>query len=133
MPTISAGSVIETALFLKKSMEVAGWIRDVVRKCRTPAGVRSADENDESLMKRQLDGEPPARNVRKKLCHDGGVQVYTTGDEDGRDSNDSRAITPPEIERVWAALYSVEQEDEKGSLLRQLRHELEGSKMLTFA
>jgi hypothetical protein len=54
-------------------------------------------------------------------------------DEDGRDSNDSRASTPPRTEHVWVALYSVEHEIERGRLLHQLRHELEGSNLLTFA
>ena len=220
LPTLSAGSVIETVLLLKETNEAVGWIRDGYKKYKTTAGfgVRSAvDENDKSLgrlrssidalcqaiqdsqvqitpsqiqsvdlqsvdtdirefverckadpskqgiadeckelevrldrvfmrinvfinlamerIMRQMDSESPARKVRQKLSHVGCLQVYTTegSDEDGRDSIDSRACTPPRTEDVWVALYSVEHENERGTLLRQLRHNLEGSKMLTFA
>jgi hypothetical protein len=85
-------------------------------------------------LMRQMDSES-ARTVRRKLRHDGGAEVYTTGEngEDGRDSNDSRASTPCRTEHVWVALYSVEHEIERGRLLHQVQQELEGSNLLTFA
>ena len=52
LPTLSAGSVIETVLLLKETNEAVGWIRDGYKKYKTTAGfgVRSAvDENDKSL------------------------------------------------------------------------------------
>jgi hypothetical protein len=87
-----------------------------------------------SRLMREMDSES-VRTVRRKLTNDGGVEVYTTeeSDEDGRDSNDSRASTSPRTDHVWVTLYSVEHEIERARLLHQLRHELEGSDLLTFA
>ena len=92
-------------------------------------------------IQRQMSEErpPQARNVRRHLGHfaseEGGVQVITgaAAAAAGADSDDSRASTPPREQDVWVALYSVERENERGELLRQLRRELEGSRMLTHA